>query len=200
MAFTYFFRDLQILELTVNKVLPAFQGRRAIRFWDAGCATGCEPYTLAILCAERMGYFSFKNLKILATDIDTSDLFETIIKKGEYRKEEVQRIPSQLLEKYFSQADDPQYVRIAEHLRNSITFKKHDLLTLQPAGSEFSLIICKNVLLHFSEQERMRVYHMFHASLAEGGFLATEHTQKLPAEASGLFEQVSGEGQLFVKK
>jgi len=199
-AFTYFFRDLQTLELTVANVLPTIQGRRNIQFWDAGCATGCEPYTLAILCAEKMGYFSFRNLRILATDIDTSDLFETIITKGEYKNEEVQRIPPHLLEKYFSAAEDPQYVRIADHLRKSITFRKHDLLTLQPAGSEFSLIVCKNVLLHFSLEDRIKVLKMFHSSLSAGGFLATEHTQKLPEEAEGLFTQISGEGSLFVKR
>ena len=79
MAFTYFFRYLLILELITKHVVPYVSGRSRIKVWDAGCAMGPEPYSLAIMFAESMGKFAFKNLKIFATDIDTCDTFGGII-------------------------------------------------------------------------------------------------------------------------
>ena len=75
MAFTFFFRDSHSLELAVDHVTPTLAGRARSRIWDAGCATGQEVYTLAILLAERMGTFGFRNIRIDATDIDETDQF-----------------------------------------------------------------------------------------------------------------------------
>jgi chemotaxis protein methyltransferase CheR len=86
-----------------------------------------------------------------------------------------------------------------EKIRASISVHHHDLLTLKPIRDDFSLIVCKNVLLHFQPRERIEVYRMFHKALEPDGFLVNEHTQKLPAEISGLFEQVVPDGQLFRK-
>lgn len=199
MAFTYFFRDLQTLELAVDHLLPAIAGRQTIRIWDAGCAMGPEPYTLAILLAERMGRFSFRNLRIDATDIDGSNLFGKIIADGIYAREEVERIPSELLAKYFAPGEKPGTFQIDMNLRARVFFQKHDLLTLQAPGNEYSLIVCKNVLLHFSPEERVKVYRMFHDTMADGGLLINEQTQKLPQEVAHLFEQVTNHAQLFRK-
>ncbi|HPB55993.1 MAG TPA: CheR family methyltransferase, partial [Candidatus Aminicenantes bacterium] len=68
MAFTFFFRDNHTLEQLVKHLLPTVQGRSNIKIWDAGCAMGPEPYTLAILFAEKMGKFAFKNVRIDASD------------------------------------------------------------------------------------------------------------------------------------
>ena len=71
MAFTFFFRDAQTLNLAIDYFLPFVQSRRTITIWSAGCAMGQEPYTFAILLRERMGPYLFRNVKIYATDIDT---------------------------------------------------------------------------------------------------------------------------------
>jgi chemotaxis protein methyltransferase CheR len=70
MAFTYFFRDLQVLELRIDHLLPLIAGRSKVKVWNAGCETGMKTYSLAILFAEKMGNFAFKNLFIDAPDID----------------------------------------------------------------------------------------------------------------------------------
>ncbi len=129
MAFTYFLRDMQTLERVVEHVVPYTSGRNRVQVWDAGCAMGQEPYSLAMLFAENMGHFA----------------------------------------------------------------------SLIPIGDGFSLIVCKNVLLHFHYAERVEVIGMFHSSLAPGGFFATEQTQKMPGETAHLFEQISGDTQLFRK-
>jgi chemotaxis protein methyltransferase CheR len=197
MAFTYFFRDLQTLEVIRDHVLPYLSGKRSINIWDAGCAMGQEPYSLSIILCENIGHMYFRNLKILATDIDESNLFENIITNGAYPDEQVKRIPAELLAKYFK--EDKGMFTLAEEIRKSVKFKKHDLLSLVPPGNDFGLIVCKNVLLHFTEEQRTKVIRMYHDSLAEGGYLALEQTQKLPQEVIHLFKPVVGNAQVLKK-
>ncbi|MCX7748310.1 MAG: chemotaxis protein CheR [Clostridia bacterium] len=199
MAFTYFFRDVQTLETIRDHALPNLRTRRYIHIWDAGCAMGPEPYTLAIILRENMGHMYFRNVKIKATDIDGSNLFEKIIHDGIYPREQVDRIPKDILEKYFIPDEYMKNYQLAGEIRNAVSFKKHDLLSLQPVEGDFGLILCKNVLLHFNEQERINVIKMFHQSLTEGGYFATEQTQKLPPETAHLFEAVVSNAQLFRK-
>jgi chemotaxis protein methyltransferase CheR len=196
MAFTFFFRDLQVLELAVEHVLPQISGRSRPKLWDAGCAMGPEVYTLAIVLAERMGRFAFRNLRIEATDLDETGQFEPIVRDGEYAAEELQRMPDGVLEEYFEAAAPNRY-RVVDRVRSSVRFQRHDLLTLRQIDVGFSLVVCKNVLLHFSHEQRVEVIRMFHRALEPGGYFVTEHTQKLPAEVSGLFEQVEPHAQLF---
>ena len=199
MAFTFFFRDTPILELAVKHMVPYAMGRSRIKVWDAGCAMGPEPYSLAIILAENMGNFAFKNLTLYASDIDETDTFGDIIKKGVYPEEELQRMPEGILEKYFTPNGQPGTYQVIDRVRERMVFQKHNLLSLKPIGSDFSLIICKNVLLHFQYQERIEVIRMFHQSLAPGGYFATEQTQKMPVEIAHLFQQVANDGQVFKK-
>jgi chemotaxis protein methyltransferase CheR len=198
MAFTFFFRDLQVLELALDHVVPDMAGRRSPRVWDAGCAMGQEPYTLAILMAGRLGQFAFRNLRIEATDIDETGQFEDIVRQADYPAAELERLPDGVLETYFEPSAAGRY-RVAERVRASVRFQRHDLLSMREVDSGFRLVVCKNVLLHFSHAQRVEVIRMFHRALGTGGYLATEHTQKLPPEAAGLFEQVVPHAQLFRK-
>lgn len=197
MAFTYFFRDMQTLEMIRDYVIPELRSRRYIHIWDAGCAMGPEPYSLAMVLRENMGMI-FRNVKIHATDIDNSNLFEDIIKKGIYPREMVQRIPQPIFSRYFTPADEPDTYQISREIRNSVEFTKHDLLDMKPVRTGLNLIVCKNVLLHFTEKERIEVIRMFHDSLDEGYF-ATEQTQKMPSLMQGCFEPVAANVQLYRK-
>ena len=201
MAFTFFFRDNHTLEQLVKHLLPTVQGRSNIKIWDAGCAMGPEPYTLAILLAEKMGKFAFKNVRIDASDIDGSDLFGKIIGEGAYSGEELGRIPKEIFEKYFSPVEgNGERYRICEPLRQRVLFRRHDLLTLEPFDQGYSLVLCKNVLLHFAPNQRVDVIRMFHRVLVPGGLLVLEQTQKLPEEVRHLFRQVIGDAQIFSKE
>jgi chemotaxis protein methyltransferase CheR len=199
MAFTYFFRDVQTLELACDHALPVLKTRRYINIWDAGCAMGPEPYTLAIMLRERMGHMYFRNVRITATDIDESNLFGKIISDGVYPREQVERIPVELLNNYFEKAEKEGYYRVIEELRRALKFFRHDLLTLQSPGNDYGLIVCKNVLLHFNEEQRIKVIRMFYDSLMEGGFLVFEQTQTLPQSVAHLFTPVVSNAQLFQK-
>jgi len=198
MAFTFFFRDFQTLEIAVEHMIPYVIGRCKIKIWDAGCASGQEPYTLAIMLAEKMGKYIFKNLEIHATDIDESNLFGKIIQDGIYSYQDLKRIPVDLFEKYFRQVDDDMF-QINSELRGKIKFKRENLLSLNPTSYEMSLVLCKNVLLHQNYDQRVQILKMFYNSLSKGGYLVMEQTQKLPDEVSLLFEPICSNAQIFRK-
>ena len=199
MAFTYFFRDLQTLEAIRDHVLQDLKAKRYIDIWDAGCAMGQEPYSLSMILYERMGHMYFRNVRILATDIDQSNLFEDIIANAIYPEPQIQRIPKPVFERFFSPSEQEGSFQLNQDIRNSVSFQKHDLLSLLPPRDDFNLIICKNVLLHFNELQRIDVIKMFHEALSEDGFLVMEQTQKLPLELEKLFEPVVTHSKIFRK-
>jgi chemotaxis protein methyltransferase CheR len=197
-AFTFFFRDLEPLERGVHFLLQTASGRTRVRVWDAGCAFGPEPYTLAILLAERMNPFAFRNVELVATDYD-APLLETL-KEAVYPREQVQRIPADLFAKYFTPAEREGHFRVADMIRERVQPVLHDLTSLTPVRDGFSMVVCKNVLLHLQPSERIEVFRMFHQALEPGGILLTEHTQKMPDELGPLFEQLVTDSQVFRKR
>lgn len=199
MAFTYFFRDRQTLDFMVEHMAPFVTGRSRIKIWDAGCASGEEPYTFTIMLAEKLGKYIFKNVEVHATDIDISNLFSDIIRKGVYPHEKVQRIPPDLLEKYFVRQNEGKHYEVVDHLKSKIIFKRESLLTYVPTSKDFSLIICKNVLLHQTYEQRVKIIEMFYDALVPGGFLGMEQTQKMLPEVAGKFELVVPNAQLYKK-
>jgi len=200
MAFTFFFRDLPTLHAIRDHVIPELHKNRYINVWDAGCAMGPEPYSLAIIFKETLGHYEFKRLKIYATDLDEeSHDFGRIISKGIYPEETVKRIPRDIFKKYFSANNKPGHFQIADEIKQCVTFQRHDLRSLEPIRDGFGLIVCKNVLLHFPECDRIEVIRMFHRSLAPGGFLATEQTQKMPRKTAYRFKQITPNIKLFQK-
>jgi len=200
MAFTFFFRDEQILSLAVEKFVPLTLGRSNVQILNAGCAMGMETYTFAIMLAEKMGKFALRNVKISAVDIDNENVdFGKTVREGIYNKEHLQRIPPELFDKYFTPAETPEHFKINQDLINLVSFQKYDLLTLQPLRHDYSLIICKNVLLHFNYQQRVEVIKMFHGMMLRGGLLAMENTQNMPDELSHLFQRVYSYAQLYEK-
>ncbi|MEW6711479.1 MAG: CheR family methyltransferase [Candidatus Riflebacteria bacterium] len=196
MAFSFFFRDLPILEAAAELFIHKSQGKRNLKVWVAGSAMGQEVYTLAIVLAERLGYFAFNNLQITATDIEKE--FGDIITGGIYPGRDLERIPAELKKKYFEEKENDQF-RINPRLTDRIRFIHHDLLTFTNPGDNYGLIVCKNVLLHFKPEERMKVYQAFFDCLDHEGVLANENTQKLPVELNDCFKQVSPEFQIYTK-
>jgi len=199
MAFTFFFRDQQVLERAVDHILPAIAGRNRPCIWDAGAAMGQEPYTLAILLAERMGRFAFDNLRIDATDVESTGAFARVIADGVYPREELARLPEGILEKYFEPNGKPGNFCLIEKIRRRVAFQHHDLLSLEEIGQGYALVVCKNVLLHFLPEERVGVLRMFHRALGMGGLLATEQTQEMPPELEPFFRRLSPDRSLFEK-
>jgi len=197
MAFTYFFRDMNTFRLVEEHVVPSFRTTRQVKIWDAGCASGEEPYTLAIMLREWMGHYLFRNVRILATDLNGD--FARVVSDGIYTPEKLQRAPEGIVDRHFGPAPDGEALQVCEEIRSSIQFRQHDLTTLAPPAHSVSLIVCKNVLLHLSPEQRVEVLRMFHETLSDGGFLAVEQTQKMPPGAERWFTPVAADGPLFAR-
>jgi chemotaxis protein methyltransferase CheR len=196
-ALTYFFRDLGSLELAISHVMPQISGRSRIRVWDAGCAMGQEPFTLAMLLAEALGPRMFANVEIIASDYDKSVI--EVLDAAVYADEELQRVPELYFKRYLEASGSEGTHRVAEPIRKAVRSVHHDLLSFTPVCDRLSLIVCKNVLLHFNQAERIKVFKVFHDALEPQGLLVTEHTQKLPPEVGHLFSQVTPQCQLFCR-
>jgi chemotaxis protein methyltransferase CheR len=199
MAFTYFFRDLYTLEIISDHVLPYLSSERNFKIWDAGCAMGQEPYSLSMILIDKMSNENFQKVEILATDIDESTKSEQQILEGSYPEAQIVRIPKDIFKNNFRDDIKDGYYKLNQEIIDSVTFKKHDLLSLIPPDDNFGLIVCKNVLLHFTASQRIDVIKMYYDSLAVGGYLALEQTQKLPNEVLHLFRPVVSSAQVFKK-
>jgi chemotaxis protein methyltransferase CheR len=197
MAFTFFFRDEDAIAVLLDHALPVIQGQAFIHVWDAGCAHGPEPYTLAILLRQRMSEFLFRNVRIHATDIDAQ--LGARAAAGLFPEEELRRIPPDLFRRYFRATDRSGWFQVVDELRSRVEFAHHDLLSLTPVRQGLSLIVCKNVLLHFNERQRCDVLRMFHGALRKDGLLVMEHTQKVPEALRPLLEQVAPNAQVYRK-
>ncbi len=202
MAYTSFFRDADALKAVEEIVIPALSHQREIRVWDAGCATGEEPYTIAILFASKLGAFSFRSLDILATDHEESSYaqFALHIKTGAYGRKDIFWVPQELREKYFKPTDDPESFLLTDEIRDKVRYIKHDLLSLVPPESGKSLIICKNVLMHFPPPQQALVLGMYWKSLVPEGYLVMDGNQEMPEELEDRFQRVERGAPLFQKR
>jgi len=201
MAYTSFFRDTDALNAISGIVIPALSHWRSIRVWDAGCATGEEPFTLAILFATRLRPFPFRNLDILATDYEESNFpqFADQIRAARYSRQDVFWVPQDLREQYFEATADPEVFQVAEEIRAKVRYLQHDLLTQPAPETGQGLIVCKNVLMHFTPEQQVKVLAMFHQCLVPGGYLALDGNQALPDACAGWFQRVEAGAPLFRK-
>ena len=200
MAFTFFFRDLDAIELIPDYVLSNIPEKKTIKIWDAGCANGSEIYTILIYLKETLNDVQFKKIEMVASDIDNSNIFKKIIEEGTYKKNQISSVPPDILKKYFAQdTENPDIYIISENLRDKVCYQKHDLLSLNAIGHDFDLIICKHVLQHFNKKEQVDVIKMFYKSLTGESFLLCESSQELPEYFNSHFTRILPERNLYRK-
>ncbi len=168
---TGFFRDPQAWEaLAQTAIRDIVAGKPAdapIRVWSAGCATGEEAYSLAILLAEAMGADAFtRRVKIYATDVDEEALNQA--RHAAYTERQVEAVAPGLRDKYFERTDNLFFFR--KDLRRLVIFGRHDLLHDAPI-SRIDLLVCRNVLMYFNAEAQAKILSRFHFALNEGGYL-----------------------------
>ncbi len=167
-----FFRNRKHWEILETSILPPLlQKNRRIRVWSAACSTGEEPYTLALILSKFM---PLSQIKIIATDIDEKALSKA--KEGLFSERAVQEIPSELKRKYFSKKGDL-YI-LSDDIKKTVIFKKHNLLA-DPYGGPYDLIVCRNVLIYFTEEAKEMVYKKFNKALTTGGILFVGSTEQI---------------------
>lgn len=160
-----FFRQADRFDSLQKTILPEMLNRgRPLRIWSAGCSTGCEPYTLAIILNELDPRGTHT---ILATDVDMPILSKAATGAG-YPQNEVRSVPPEILAKYFAESDGT--YRVTEVVKRHVTFRRHDLLT-DPYPKDQDLILCRNVVIYFTEEAKQHIYAGFSAALRPGGLL-----------------------------
>ena len=161
-----FFRDAHLFQYLKVAVLPELlRNNRRLNIWSSACSCGQEPYSVAIILEELC--HADQKYRILATDIDESAL-ERARNGGPYPPAEVKNIDQRLLNRFFVQT--PEGYRVADRLRSRVEFRRHDLLR-ESYERGFDLILCRNVIIYFSDQVRDSLYQRFHQSLKAGGVL-----------------------------
>jgi len=196
--FTDFFRNPSAWEYVTESITPKIIAGKSsdepIRAWSAGCASGEETYTLAILLAEALGVEQFcSRVKIYGTDIDKEALNQA--QQGSYGSSQVVDIPPTLLERYFKRVE--QHYVFRKDLRRSIVFCRHDLIQDAPM-SKIDLLICRNVLIYFNIDAQTRVLARFHFGLKDNGFLFLGTAEMLPTHTS-FFTPVNLQQRVFTK-
>jgi len=168
---TEFFRDAEAYEAIRDRVLPVlFAGpARRLQIWSAGCATGQEPYTLAMLLDEAIASKPGCSYRIYASDINPLQL--AAAKAAVYPKESIARMPPRYARKCFADAGEGR-VSVLPATRANVTFFQHDLSAGQaiPAAG-LDLILCRNVMIYFSPDATEKLIESFHKSLAPERFL-----------------------------
>jgi len=195
---TSFFRDAATWEFLGSSVLPPLLDSIApedpIRLWSAGCASGEEAYSLAILLAEALGPDQFRDrVKIYGTDVDEEALTEA--RQAMYSSRSVEEVPPALLQKYFEHQGD-RFVFNRE-LRRSVIFGRHDLIQDAPI-SRINLLACRNCMMYFNAEAQARILTRFQFALAEGGLLFLGKAETLLTH-SGSFAALDVKRRIFTK-
>jgi two-component system CheB/CheR fusion protein len=178
---TGFFRDPHAWDAVRGNVVPRIVATKApgepIRAWSAGCASGEEAYTIAMVLAEELGAEQFRErVKIYATDVDEDAL--NAARHAAYTARQVESVPADLLERYFEHLDGLYVFR--KDLRRQVIFGRHDLLSDAPI-SRVDLLVCRNTLMYFNSEAQGRILSRFHFALNEGGFLFLGRAETLMA-------------------
>jgi two-component system CheB/CheR fusion protein len=168
---TAFFRDPAAWQSLAERVVPRILAGKGesepLRLWSAGCASGEEAYTLAMMIAEAMGEHELRRrVKIYATDVDDHALAQA--RQGSFTATQVESIPAELLAKYFEPAGERFLFR--PDLRRSLIFGRHDLLQ-DAAISRLDLLTCRNTLMYFNSETQAKILARFHFALRNEGFL-----------------------------
>jgi chemotaxis protein methyltransferase CheR len=205
-----FFRDPVVFELTAQKLLTDIieRNRRKdapggdIRIWSAGCATGEEAWSLAILLHQALeGQRSDWTVQIFATDLDTSAL--ATAETGVYSRESLENVKLGVLDRYFEAHRNNYRVRPA--LRRMVRFSQDDLISAQrnaPADSvfgTFDLILCRNVLIYYSRDVQDHIFRKLHRSLAQQGYLVLGNAGCLNTEMESKLQTIDRMNRIYRK-
>ncbi|WP_068785259.1 CheR family methyltransferase [Paenibacillus phocaensis] len=167
-----FWRNPNRWEVLRDSVLPELAAERPkLKVWSAACSTGEEPYTLTMILAD-LGLLP--KTYLLATDIDDGALGKA--QEGLYLERSLKDVPKAVAERYFS--PEGHMYRFDPKLKKAVTFKKQNLL-LDPFEEGFDLIVCRNVMIYFTEEAKQGLYHKFSRALRPGGVLFVGSTEQI---------------------
>ncbi|WP_280768796.1 CheR family methyltransferase [Salipaludibacillus daqingensis] len=167
-----FFRNPQRWDVLEYKILPRLLKKQTkIKTWSAACSTGEEPYSLMMLLLK---YLRSTQIDLLATDLDQSIIDRA--KKGFYPERSLKEVNQSMLNNYF--INEQVGYRVKDELKKMITFKRHNLLAERFEGG-YDLIVCRNVMIYFTEEAKSELYEKFSHALKPGGVLFVGSTEQI---------------------
>lgn len=167
-----FWRDPEQYGILQNVIFPELlQHSPRLKIWSAGCSYGAEPYSMAIILNE----LSQHNQRILATDLD-----EVVLSRaragGPYAESDLKNMPSRFIIKYFTKTNEG--FKVTEEMRHRVEFRQHNLLS-DPFENGFNLIVCRNVVIYFTEDAKRSLNQRFYNALKDGGVLFIGNTETI---------------------
>lgn len=177
---TYFFREPAQLTAFVEEVIPDLLSRKTlkkIRIWSAGCSSGEEPYSLAMLLSEA-GWYDHAAFEIFASDINQQVLSKA--RKGQYRENAFRATTPALREKYFTRDTETTW-RVKDEIRNRVSFGRLNLYDEARVSllGHLDVVFCRNVIIYFDDQSKKVVVRNFYNRLVDGGYLLLGHSESL---------------------
>ena len=200
---TYMFREYEQLEAFANCCLPEVlsvkqsRGEQKLRIWSAGCSSGEEPYTLAMIVQEVFPQSQYWDCKIIATDIDQNML--AMAARARYWWRSIRDVPGPYLDKYLARDGDSYVVR--EKISSMVRFAHlnlHDRMAMR-SMRDFDFIFCRNVLIYFDDRSRKAAVDNFYNSLNHGGYIFLGHSESV-GRISGAFKLKRIESHLVYAK
>lgn len=179
---THFFREPRHFEFLTEEILPEWRSKNpngVFRIWSAGCSTGEEPYTLAIVLSEYREQDSRLKFRISATDISTRVLQHSM--RAVYPEEKLQSVTRNIVRKYFLRSKDrkKQLVRVAPELRQLIDFGRLNFMEPFTLDEKQDVIFCRNVLIYFERPVQESILYKLSENLKKGGVLFIGHSESI---------------------
>ncbi|MGH9733059.1 MAG: CheR family methyltransferase [Candidatus Acidiferrales bacterium] len=197
---TSFFRYPGVYEALEKKILPEVQEKkfwqnpRTLRVWSAGCATGEEPYSIAITLCDSLKFAEAWEIEVLATDISRCALRDA--EKGQYTRRALENLSPRQVETYFAPAKHGFQVR--PRIRRMVSFAQMNLVDSIYVG-KLDCIFCMNVLMYFSEERRLSILRRFFDALEPGGYFLLGHAETLSHAPLKFESSVFGDCRLYRK-
>lgn len=167
-----FYRNGKRWEVLQNKIFPRLlQSNKRLKIWSAACSTGEEPYSIAMVLSN---YLPLSQISILATDLDENAIAKA--KAGVYPERSLAEVPANMKSKYFEQ--EGSFYKVKDEIKRTVTFQKHNLLN-DPYVTNYDLIVCRNVMIYFTEEAKDKIYNNFSNSLHSGGVLFVGSTEQI---------------------
>jgi chemotaxis protein methyltransferase CheR len=195
---TEFFRDHDVYEYLKDSVLPdLFRKRKRIRIWCAGCSTGEEPYSIAMILSDLISQNKEFSAQVFATDIDKVVLGKA--QEGVYAQKAMVKLSPSQIQRHFTKLPDGNY-QVKPHLKELIRFRPHDLMSGIPVARWLDLITCRNVTIYFTEAQKDDLARMFHGALTTDGYYIMGKTEYLGRQVENLFTAKNSIQKVFTKK
>lgn len=167
-----FYRNAQRWKVLQDKIFPQLlEKNKRLKIWSAACSTGEEPYSLAMVLSNHI---PLRDISIQATDLDKGVIEQA--KVGLYGARSIKEVPKDIVDRYFIK--EGTHYQVVDEIKRTVTFRQHNLLEDRYEPNH-DLIVCRNVMIYFTEEAKDQIYHNFSKALKIGGILFVGSTEQI---------------------